>query len=70
MNKIEVFECDAEAVICGEVYDVSLVKGPDSDDMCLVDVPQGNGDFFERIAVVKDNIYPRTERAISLLMGI
>ena len=68
MNKIEVFECDAEAIICGETHDVKIVSGPKGDDLCTVDIPFEGGEFVERLAVVKGNIYPRSESAITLLM--
>jgi len=68
MNKIEVFECDAEAIICGETYDVKVVSSPDEDDLCTVDIPFEGGEFVERMAIIKSNIYPRSEKAVALLM--
>jgi len=70
MNKIEVFECNAEAIVCGETYDVRIVTGPGADDLCTVDVPFEGGEFIERLAIIKDNIFPRSEVAITLLMGV
>jgi len=69
MNEIEVFTCDAEAIICGDTYDVRVVEGPDSDDLCVVDVPFCDGSFIERLAVMKDNVFPKEESAIFLLMS-
>jgi len=69
MNRIEVFECNAEAIICGESYDVKIVSGPDEEGICLVDVPFEDGEFVERIGILKSNIFPLNENAIQELMN-
>jgi len=69
MSSIEVFECNAEAIVCGETYDVKIVTGPDDDNLCKVDIPFAS-DFVERVAVLRSNIFPRDEVAVSILMGV
>lgn len=59
----------AEAIICGESYDVNLISGPDENDMCLVDVLFEEGDFVERIGVYKKNVFPLGEMAIARMMN-
>jgi hypothetical protein len=75
MNSIEVFdmanagvfECNAEAIICGETYDVYIVKDGEYDtDLCIVDVLFENG-FVERLAVVRGNVFPKDMEAKHIL---
>ncbi len=64
------FYTNATATICGETYDVRLVSGPNIEGLCVVDVPFGNGEFVERLAVVKANIHPTDEEAVELLTNV
>lgn len=57
----------AEAIICGESYDVNLIEGPDGNDMCLVDVLFDDGNYAERLGVYRKNVYPVGENAIFLM---
>lgn len=69
MNRFEYFKCNAEAIICGEAYDVKIISGPDDEGICLVDVPFEDGGFVERIGVLRANIFPLNEIAIEELMN-
>lgn len=61
------FETDAEAVICGELFDVKVISGPNIHDLVTVDVPFENGCFVERVAVTKENVFPYTDKAVEIL---
>ncbi len=60
--KIEVIESNAEAIICGETYDVIVLSGPNEDGLCKIEVLFDNGNFTETMAISRDNIFPRIER--------
>lgn len=60
---------NAEAIICGETYDVQILEGPNVEGLCAVDVFfDYDDDFVERLAVHHSNIFPKDENAISFLM--
>lgn len=67
-NIIDVFECDAEAIICGESYDVKVICGPNNSGLCVIDVLFSHG-FTERIAVNRKNLFPRKKSAAITLMA-
>ncbi len=66
---IDKFICDAEAIICGEAYDVKLISGPDQYGLYVVDVPFEQGSFIERLAVYKSNIFPLRETVEERLLS-
>ena len=51
------FKTNATAIICGETYNVRYVKGPNKDGMCTVIVPFANGDWTEKMAITKENVW-------------
>lgn len=53
------FECNAEAIICGESYEVRVVEGPDEEDMLKVDVPFWDAGFVESLWIPAGNVFPK-----------
>ena len=51
------FTTNATAIILGETYSVRLIKGPNKDGLCTVEVPFVDGDYTERMAIAKENVW-------------
>jgi len=51
------FKTNATAIICGETYNVKVIKGPDKDGMTTVDVMFAGGDWIERMGIMKENVW-------------
>lgn len=51
------FKTNATAIICGETYEVKVVTGPDVSGFYTVDVMFADGDWTERMGIMKENVW-------------
>lgn len=51
------FKTNATAIICGETYNVRVITGPDKKGFYMVEVMFAEGDWTEKMGIMKENVW-------------